>query len=222
MVVTQSISVVLLCDQDSGQLTPCYEQFVLTGDRARRLLLILQEGESGDAPSPHCFINRGDSALDQRRLPSDRLALQRFEFELRVIALLVGPLYCLLDAVRSIARVWPRYFGRAPLPRGYGTKIFPKLLEVAKQRRLFRDYSHEYARDCHYSMADLALYELVAMIMYKEWFHLRRMCPVPFEYPDLVRTRLPPGGAQYRARYPFQSKYLSDISPWVFLCRSLK
>ena len=46
MVVTQAISVVLLCDQDSGQLTPCYEQFVLTGDRARRLLLILQEGES--------------------------------------------------------------------------------------------------------------------------------------------------------------------------------
>ena len=137
-------------------------------------------GWTGDAPSPHCFINRGDSALDQRRLPSDQLALQRFEFELRVIALLVGPLYCLLDAVRSIARIWPRYFGRAPLPRGYGTKMFPKLLEAAKQRRLFPTYSHEYARDFHCSMADLALYGLVAMIMYKEWFYITADVPRAF------------------------------------------
>ena len=201
----KQINVVLLVDQDGSELAPCYEFFSLCGPRAKRLLAFLREGGSDGFPPAHCPVVRGPGPFArQYQSDADELALGRFEYELKVIALLVGPRYRLLDAVRSIYRLWLRYFNKSPIPRGYGSRIYPSLREVARSGQIYNDQPEKYVRDVKYDMSDQALYELVAMIMYEEWYRLMPVCPVPFEYPEIARDRPPPGDYHYTARFPFQ------------------
>lgn len=134
---------------------------------------------------------------------TEPMVVDRFMDELGWYAYFIGPPYSRQDTLFSLQRIWGRYFGPAKIPVKFIDAYYPslKLIGVGASRAfpLTRE-----SGQAVYSWGP-AIYELVAIAMFRRWYYYRDGCPIPFEYPDLVDAYLPPNGSLYfpRFRKPF-------------------
>lgn len=122
----------------------------------------------------------------------DIRAVNRFFDELKVVALFIGPSYGHKEAVISATRIWPRYFGRSSMPECLIHDMYASLEAVATEGVLYGMVPIKRQLNCCYPLGP-ALYELVAIAMYRRWLFRQDSCPIPFEYPLLIADRLPTG-----------------------------
>ena len=139
-------------------------------------------------------IQAGESQF--LRPHQDLRAVNRFFDELKAVALFFGPHFSEVEAVISAHRIWPRYFGRSSMPYWLLNKMDPAVKAVADEGVLYGIIPIK-RRAGHCYPLGPALYELVAITMYRRWYYRRESCPIPFEYPALVADRPPIGPDRY-------------------------
>lgn len=140
----------------------------------------------------------------------DEWVVIRFVDELKVIAMFVGPSYSLSDLRSSARRIWPRYFGVSAVPFNFLERLFPLMKIVANSRSLILDghLSKCFLGQPCYPLGD-ALYELVAITVFKRWFGDCPYPTIPFEYIELAGNGPPDLIAVYEPEFPGRGRYLS-------------
>lgn len=133
----------------------------------------------------------------------DEWVVIRFVDELKVIAMFVGPSYSLSDLRSSARRIWPRYFGASAVPFNFFERLFPLMKIVASSRSLILDghLSKCFLGQPCYPLGD-ALYELVAITVFKRWFGDCPYPTIPFEYIELAGNGPPDLIAVYEPEFP--------------------
>lgn len=142
----------------------------------------------------------------------DVWAVKRFFDELKVVAHFFGPQYSHFEAIDSAHRIWPRYFGQSLMPEGLLDQMY-KSLEAAAVGDLLDDVVPIRRQpDCFYPMG-AALFELVAIAMYRRWFFRRDLCPIPFEFPVLLGDSLPTGSDPYVPKCINEGEFIQRLFP---------
>lgn len=143
---------------------------------------------------------------------TEPMVVNRFIEELGFYAYFIGPSYSKDDVLRSVTRIWSRYFGPAVLPADFVEGFYPSLRAIGAGTSL----TFALSRGPDHLSYDWgpALFELVATVMFQHWHRWRDGCPIPFEYPELVNACLPPAGAFYSPRF---RELLFILSIFLFL-----
>lgn len=129
---------------------------------------------------------------------TEPMVARRFIEELGFYAYFIGPSYSKDDALRSVTRIWSRYFGPAVIPAHFIEAFYYSLRAVAVGISLSFVYVRG-PKQISYNWGS-ALFELVAIAMFRRWYRRRAGCPIPFEYPELVKASLPPKDLYYWPR----------------------
>ena len=142
------------------------------------------------------------SALGQRVLTPEEVAVLRFEFEMRAYALFLLKAPTLVDVTFYMSLQWPRYFGfSSEIPPGFVTSIWQSMKRAHSRMCICRGQDYNSSLDCYPSHREflpllhrlppgLAMYEQIARVMFKHWFELIDVCPITFHYPEFKEGRL--------------------------------
>lgn len=158
-------------------------------------------------PFSYAFINSiigmAANVGHYTKVCDDEWVVIRFVDELKVIAMFVGPSYSLSDLRSSARRIWPRYFGASAVPFNFFERLFPLMKIVANSRSIILDghLSKCFLGQPCYPLGD-ALYELVAVIVFKRWFGDCPYPTIPFEYIELAGNGPPDLIAVYEPEFP--------------------
>lgn len=142
------------------------------------------------------------------RPSADDLVVRRLLDELYHVAFFVGPDFGHVDAVRYANRIWPRYFGHSSIPADFLSQLYKSLKRIADgESKAFLPRSEH---QLFYPLGD-ALYELVALAMYRRWYYWREACPVPYDCPDLAGfERMPPCDQVYKVRRQGRGNFVNN------------
>ena len=137
----------------------------------------------------------------------DTIVVRRLLDELYHVAFFVGPDFGHVEAVRYANRIWPRYFGHSSIPANFLSQLYESLKKIADGES--KEFLPRPENQLFYPLGD-ALYELVALAMFRRWYYWRESCPVPFDCPDLVDIeRMPICDQVYKARRQGRGNFIN-------------